>query len=259
MTKLLFSGKRCIGVEYRRGGATHRLLANREVVLCGGVYNSPQLLQLSGIGDPADLRAHGIEVLVDRPAVGRNYRDHMGAFLEYNCLEPVSLYRLFRPDRAIAALLRAKLFGTGPASVPPLEGGGMVATRPGLAAPDIELTFIPGLSIMASRKAQGRHGFIIAVLLLHPETTGSVRLRSSDPHDKPVIEPNFMAAPADVATMREGVKIARRIGCQPALSRYRGDPINLPDATIDDDDLDQFGARFVQLPLARDWNLSYGR
>ena len=108
-TRLRFQGTRCIGVDYRAESKMQTMTAARDVVLCGGAINSPQLLQLSGIGDAALLARHGIPVLLDRPDVGRNLRDHLGVYIQHRCLQPVSLYSLFRPDRAVFAVARAML------------------------------------------------------------------------------------------------------------------------------------------------------
>lgn len=240
VTRLLFEGKRCTGVEYQKGGGKHQASATRCVTLCGGVYNSPQILQLSGIGNTELLKTHGIEVVADRPEVGQHFQDHMGLFVEWQCLEPNTLYSLFRPDRAIMAVLRAKLFGTGPGAVIPLEAGALVRTRPELDAPDLQLTFVPGLSIATTRKLQREHGFLTSMVVLRPEGEGYVDIRSADPFDQPTIEPKYMQEEADVQTLRAGVRIVREIVSQPAMTRYRGAEIAPGEAVQSDKDIDDW-------------------
>jgi choline dehydrogenase len=221
-TALTFDGLRCTGVEYRQGGASHRLAARREVALCGGAINSPQLLQLSGIGDPALLAAHGIAVRLARPAVGGNLQDHLGVYIQHRCLQPVTLYALFRPDRAVRAVTQAMLFGTGPAASVPLEAGGFLRTRDDLDIPDIHMTFVPGLSLAATRAGQREHGFLTNFYQLRPRSRGSIAIRSADPLVPPRIMPNYLSDPEDRRVMRDGVRLVRRIVAQAPLAPYRG-------------------------------------
>ena len=146
-------------------------------MLAGGAINSPQLLQLSGIGDPAMLAQAGIETMRPSPAVGRNLQDHLGVYLTYAAKDPITLYALFRPDRALTAFARAYLFGTGPAAAVPLEAGGFLKTRPELDIPDIHITFVPGLNLETTRAGQGRHGYLISFYQLRPESRGEMCAR----------------------------------------------------------------------------------
>jgi choline dehydrogenase len=244
-TRLCFEGKRCVAVEYRQGGTIRKVKVRREAVLSAGVFNSPQLLQLSGIGGGELLRRHGIEMVADSPDVGRNFEDHCGLFVEYKCLQPVSLYSLFRPDRIATALLQAFFFGTGPASRIPLEAGGLLKTNPDLDAPDIQLTFVPGLSLATTRAGQREHGFLTSICILRPKSRGWVEIRSANPLDKPIIQPNYFSAPEDVATIREGAKLVRRIVAQSPLDPYRGAEITPGAAVQSDAELDAWVLRSV--------------
>jgi choline dehydrogenase len=212
---------RATGVVVDREGALLHVGARAEVILCGGAVNTPQLLMLSGIGDPAHLAAHGIAPVVAAPGVGRNLQDHLGVYLTYACRDPVTLYALFRPDRAALALLRAWAFGRGPAAAVPLEAGGFLKTDPALAEPDIHITFVPGLSLEATRKGQGRHGYLINFYQLRPDSRGAITLASPDPRAAPRIDPAYLSAEADVLCLRRGVRLARRIGENPALARHK--------------------------------------
>ncbi|MDP7344508.1 MAG: GMC family oxidoreductase N-terminal domain-containing protein, partial [Alphaproteobacteria bacterium] len=242
-TRLLVEGGRAVAVEYAaggRGGRKRTVHAAREVILCGGTVNSPALLQFSGIGDGAMLKALGIPLTAELPGVGENLQDHLGAYVQNHCLEPVTLYRLFRADRALLALLRVWLFGSGPAASVALEAGGFLRTRPELEIPDIQITFIPGLSLDTTRDKQGRHGFLTHFYLARPASRGRVTIASADPFAAPRIEPNSMAEAADRRVMRDGVRLVRNIMAQAAFTRYRGAEISPGAGTDSDDGIDDW-------------------
>jgi choline dehydrogenase len=239
VARVLFEGRRATGVVAAPHGQSRIVRARREVILAGGAINTPQLLHLSGIGPAATLRAAGVTPLIDAPGVGRNLQDHLGVYLTFAARDPVTLYGLMRPDRAAAALFTAWAFGRGPATAVPLEAGGFLRTRPDLAIPDIHITFVPGLNLETTRKGQGRHGYLINFYQLRPESRGEIAITSPDPRVPPRIDPNYLAAEADRRTLRDGVRLAARIGDDPALARHRKDHISprpadlASDATID--------------------------
>ncbi|MCW6512556.1 GMC family oxidoreductase [Lichenifustis flavocetrariae] len=222
VSALTIENGRCTGVTYRAGGETHVVKARCEVALCGGAINSPALLQRSGIGDAALLNSLGIDVVRHVPEVGRNLQDHLGVYLHWQCLQPVTLYRVFRPDVAVRAVLQALLFGTGVGAAVPLEAGGFLRTRPELDIPDIHVTFVPGLSLAATRAGQRRHGFLTNFYLLRPKSRGHLAIRSRDPAEPPVIVPGYLSDDADIAAMRDGVRLIRRLVEQAPLDAYRG-------------------------------------
>ena len=233
--KVLLSEGRATGIEVIRNGARQMVQARREIVLAGGAINSPQLLQLSGIGPGRALSAAGVTPLIDSPQVGRNLQDHLGVYLTYECRDPITLYRLFRPDRAAWAMLQAVLLGTGHATAVPLEVGGFLRTRSDCDIPDIHITFVPGLSLETTQKGQGRHGYLINFYQLRPESRGEIVITSPDPAQPPRIDPNYLAAPADRYCMRDGVRLARRIGENPALARHRKADMSPVAADLTDD------------------------
>ncbi|MCX5577703.1 GMC family oxidoreductase [Kaistia terrae] len=235
-TKIVLENGRATGLELSRDGQAMSVSAKREVILSGGAINSPQLLQLSGIGDPAALKHVGIEPRVDNPEVGRNLQDHLGVYLKYRCKEPITLYSMFRPDRAALAGLQALLFGKGPATSIPLEAGGFLKTRPELDIPDIHITFVPGLNLETTRAGQGQHGYLINFYQLRPESRGEVRIASADPTQPPTIDPNYLDASADRRCMRDGVRLAQRIGANPVLARHDAGAISPLAADLADDD-----------------------
>jgi choline dehydrogenase len=220
-TKVILEGRRAVGVEVLRDGEVRTVRARGEVILAGGAINSPQLLQLSGIGPGAVLQRAGVPVVHDLPGVGQNLQDHLGVYLTYACNAPVTLYGLFRPDRALVALARALLAGTGPMAAVPLEAGGFLRTRADLAIPDIHITFVPGLSLETTQKGQGQHGYLINFYQLRPESRGEIAIESGDPARPPRIDPRYLEAEADRICLRDGVRLAARIGANPALARYQ--------------------------------------
>ena len=231
VSRVLIERNRAIGVDYvSRGGETVRVHATREVVLAGGVINSPQLLMLSGIGDPAELRAHGIDVKVPLAAVGKNLQDHLSAGLIYARKEPGKFHRAMRLDRIARELAKAYLFGTGFASDVP---GGIVAflkTEAGAKLPDIQFLFNAGS--MAAKPylppllPAFPDTFGCRVALLRPESRGRVELASADPRTPPRIRQNFLAVEDDLKVLRAGMHMAREVGRQNsarAVCRCRDD------------------------------------
>lgn len=232
-----FEGHRARGVAFDVAGETNTAFARREVILCGGAVNSPMLLMHSGIGPAAHLQGFGIAPLVDAPEVGANLQDHLGAYTAFHCLQPVSLNHLMRPDHAAAAYLKAVLFRRGPGAQIPIQGCAFLRTRDDLAAPDVQITLVPGLlnRIVAFRPT---HGFLIHVYQLRPASRGSITLSSANPMDKPVIAANYLSDPEDLVTLRRGVRLARSLAHRPSFDPYRGAEI-APGRNIEaDDELD---------------------
>ena len=214
-SRVLIEKDRAAGVEYRKGGNPHTARAAREVVLAGGTYNSPQLLMLSGVGPAETLRRHGIETVIDRPAVGENLQEHVNTFATFSCSRPISDDPALRFDRMAGAVARWLALKTGPAASLPLECAGFLRVRPGSERPDIELLASPvgpdaHLWFPGIRKPLG-HRLSCRIAVLHPESRGRVTLRSADPADPPRIFWNLFDRPADLETLREGVKTVRRI------------------------------------------------
>jgi 4-pyridoxate dehydrogenase len=224
-TRVLLQGARAVGVEYVKNGQATRIEAAREVILAGGAFSTPQLLMLSGIGPADHLNAIGIRPVVDLP-VGRNLQDHLAVFIMFARPKAGPFRDAMRFDRMALAMLRAYLFGTGPATVVPGGLHAFVKSRPDLAVPDIEFMF-RGAPFDAHLwfplvKPAYMDGFGIRPTLLHPDSRGEVRLRSSNPRDPPCITGNFLSAPGDLARLREGFKRAREVANQAPLAPFRG-------------------------------------
>ena len=236
--RLVFEGRRCVGATYRERGQRREIRARREVILSAGTINSPQVLQLSGVGAPEHLRSLGIDVVLESPDVGRNLQDHAGVYVQMACTQPVALYGLLRPDRAALACLRAYLFGTGPGTSIALEAGGFARSREGLDAPDLQITFIPGLTLDVTRKQQSRHGFLAHCYQLRPESRGEIRITSADARRPPAIHANTLAEETDRRVMRDAVGFARRIMAQAPFEPYRGHEIAPGKSAQTDDEID---------------------
>lgn len=244
VTRILVEGGRAVGVEYVKDGGTVVVRAEREVILSGGVINTPQLLMLSGIGDPGELRAHGIAAKVDLPGVGKNLQDHVSTILTYRRAEPGPFQRMMRLDRIGPAILQAYFLGKGFASDVP---GGITAflkSEAGLEAPDIQflLTAAPfgAHPWLPPFRQPFADGFACRVVLLHPESRGHVRLASADPTAAPVIQQNFLGAEADWRALRAGIRMARDVAAQPSMRAFVGAEIGPGPGKTSDADIDAY-------------------
>jgi choline dehydrogenase len=174
--------------------------------------------------------------VAESKGVGQNLQDHLTVYVQHLCTQPVTFLSMFRPRAAPMALLRAALFGTGPAAAFPLEAGGFVKTRPELEIPDIQFHFLPGLG--PDMGGLHTHGFFSNICCLRPESRGWVRARSTDPTSAPAIHTNFLSAPNDIRTIRDGVKILRKVFSQTDFDPLRGDEKTPGPEVTTDDELD---------------------
>jgi choline dehydrogenase-like flavoprotein len=223
--RVTMQGTRATGVEYEKGGQVLCATAEREVILCGGAFNSPQLLMLSGIGPADHLRSVGIEPRIDLP-VGKNLQDHLAVLIMFARNDSSEFRENMRLDRMSLAMLRAYLFGSGPATVVPGGLHAFIKTRPELAVPNIEFMFRgapPEAALwFPGWKKRYPEGYGIRPCLLHPDSRGEVLLRSSNPRDPIKIVTNFFSAPNDLPSLRQGFKIAREVAAKPPLAPFRG-------------------------------------
>jgi len=223
-TRIVLDAARAVGIEYRHKRRSVAARAEREVILAGGVINSPQLLMLSGIGDPAELAAHGIETQVPLPGVGKNLQDHISAGPSWTRREPGAFHERMRIDRILRALVQARYRGEGPAADLP---GGIMAflkSRPDAALPDIQLLFnaapMTAHPYLAPFRRAYADGFACRAVLLRPESRGELRLASADPAAAPRIRQNFLSTETDRRTLRDGIRMVRAIAAQPAMREF---------------------------------------
>jgi choline dehydrogenase-like flavoprotein len=219
--RILFDRGRAIGLEVEKDDARRTLSARREIVLCAGATNSPQLLMLSGIGPQDHLREMGIDLVHDLPGVGAHLQDHptVHVAMENPSAESYAVSAKALP-RVIASPFKYLFNRGGMLASNVAECGGFLCTD-GTGRPDIQITFLVGLKLDA-RAIPRRHGYMGLIQLLRPRSAGSVRLASNRPEDKPVIDPNFFADPYDMKTLIAGFREARRIFAQPALAPMTG-------------------------------------
>ena len=223
--RVTFDGRRASGIAYTRGGVAATVVAH-EIILCGGAVNSPQLLMLSGVGPAAHLAGVGVPVVADRSEVGGNLQDHLDVQVQWHCTQKVTLNSNAHALAKIMALGKWLFGKTGNASYIPTPAGAFVATREGLAAPDIQLHFMPVISSPHGRDSlAAQHGYQIHVCQLRPESRGTIRLASNDALAAPLIDPNYLDRAEDVETLAKGVAIARRIGAAAAFDAYRGQEV----------------------------------
>jgi choline dehydrogenase len=219
-TKLILDGGRAVGVEFQHGGTRHELRARREVVLCGGAINSPQLLMLSGVGDRELLADHGIEAVVHAPEVGRNLADHLCVPMGFDA-DCDTLFAAEKPRQLVNYLLRRRGMLTSNVG----EAYGFVRSRADLAVPDLELIFAPAPFFDEGvGDPYPRDAIAMGPVLLKPKSRGTVTLRSADPFDKPVIDPQYLSDPAgqDRDALLAGLRITAEIAQTAAMRAVLG-------------------------------------
>ena len=219
--RIVFEGRRAQAVEYRQAGALKRARARRKILISGGAFNSPQLLQLSGVGPAELLRRHGIEVVLDVPGVGHDLQDHMQVRIIMRCSRPITLNDIVNnPVRKILTGMQYAALRTGPLTIAAGTSGAFFKTNPRLSTPDIQVHFLPFSTDKMGERLHSFSGFTASVCQLRPESRGSLRIRSADPTAAPEIRINYLSTETDRAANVEGLKILRKILSAPALTPY---------------------------------------
>lgn len=219
--RILFDGRRAVGVEYRQGVEVKTARARKEILVSSGAYNSPQLLQLSGVG-PADLlRKYGIDVVLDMQGVGNDLQDHLQVRVVMRCAQKITLNDIVNhPVRRVLAGARYAAFRTGPLTIAAGTSGAFFKTNPRLATPDIQVHFLPFSTDKMGEKLHPFSGFTASVCQVRPESRGTLRIKSADPAVPPEIRINYLATETDRTANVEGLKILRRILHAPALKPF---------------------------------------
>ncbi|MEX0344360.1 MAG: GMC family oxidoreductase [Rhizobiaceae bacterium] len=220
--RIVFAGNRATGVEYARGNQHKTVQADSEIIVTSGAVGTPKLMMLSGIGPAAHLGEHGIEVVHDLPGVGENLNDHFGIDIVAELTGHYSLDKYNKWHWAAWAGAQYYLFNSGPVTSNVVEGGVFWFADKSRPVPDLQFHFLAGAGAEAGVPSvpKGSSGITLNSYTLRPKSRGTVRLRSSDPADLPVVDPNFLAEPDDLKTSVEGVKISREIFSQPSLQKY---------------------------------------
>lgn len=220
--RLLLQDGRAVGVEVKRNGKVENIRARREVALCGGAFNSPQLLMLSGIGDPDELARHGIPVQHALPGVGKNLQDHLDFIISCKSGH-TDLFGLGLAGGVALtkAILEWRKTGKGMIATPFAEGAGFIKSSPELSRPDLQLHFVISMVDDHARKLHLGYGFSCHVCVLRPRSRGEVGLFDADPESAPRIDPRYLSDEADAALLLKGTRLMRRIMHAPALAKYR--------------------------------------
>jgi choline dehydrogenase len=220
-TRIAFDGRRASGVSYRHRGAARTAIARREVLLCAGALQTPQLLQLSGVGPEALLRSFDISVVHDLPGVGENLQDHLQARVIYECTRPITT------NDDLASFWRTMGMGIdylftrdGPMAVGINQGGIFARACPDATTPDVQFHIATLSSDMAGSPTHTFSGFTMSVCQLRPQSRGWVRIRSADPLTAPAMQANYLSTQADRETLIAGIRLARQLAATGALSPY---------------------------------------
>jgi choline dehydrogenase len=232
--RVAFRGRRAVAVDFDLRGSGRRA-RGAEIILCGGAFNSPQALQLSGIGASPHLEGLDIEVVADVPGVGENLQDHLEVYVQYACTQPVSMAPALLYRNRPQVFLEWLLFHRGPGATNHFEAGGFARSNDEVDYPNLMFHFLP-LAIRYDGSAPaGGHGYQVHIGPMYADTRGSVRIRSTDPYEKPALRFNYLSTPTDRREWVEAVRIARRILNQPAFAPYNGGELS-PGADVSSDE-----------------------
>jgi choline dehydrogenase len=244
-TKVQLKNGQARAVECTIEGKPSVIRATREIILSGGPINNPQLLMLSGIGDEQELRAHGIEVVRHLPGVGKNLQDHLSLYLQFSCIQPVTLNGI-TPLKKLALGMRWMLTRDGLGATNHFECGAFIRSKAGVKRPNIEIHFLPVAVREKDDPLARQHGFQVDVGPTKSKSVGSITLRSSDPFDHPKITFNYMSQEEDWEEMRACVRLTREIVQQPAFDQFRGAEVTPGSTVTSDEQLDEFIAGAVE-------------
>ena len=240
-SRLLFEGRRAVGVEYFIGDQLRSARANAEVIVASGVFNSPQLLQLSGVGPSTLLNSLGIAVIADMPGVGNGLADHYSSRIVFRCREPITLNDVvYSWSGKIAAGLRYGFTRRGYLALSAIASGCFLRAHPSSATPDVQCSIALYSGDVAAGVLHRFSGVTGVCTLLRPESRGYVRIKSADPHEAPAINPNYLATAKDRETIVAGVKAMRHIFQAPAMARYIAEEFEPGPQCASDDDLLDF-------------------
>jgi len=239
-TKIIIEAGRAVGVEYHRNGQSHVVRARQEVILSAGVFNTPKLLQLSGVGAPDTLRAAGVEVLHELPGVGRNLQDHLAVGYKVRSSQPVSLYSHMRPMGALKAAGSYVGSRSGPLTTSGIETGSFLKVMPESPGPDVQYHFVPMLYGKQGHELAREHGYQAYGNVARPHSRGTVSIASSSPFDPPMIDLNYLGDRRDRDILRESLRVSRDIFAQPAFDLYRGEEVGPGRGNWSERDLDAY-------------------
>ncbi|MCG8316617.1 MAG: choline dehydrogenase [Pseudomonadales bacterium] len=222
VSKILCENNQAHSVRYIQHKRVKEAIAAKEVIVCAGAVQTPQILLLSGIGDQQDLNHYDINVVKHLPGVGKNLQDHLDVGVQHFCTKPVTLFNQTKLHNKVLTLMQYLLFKKGLGATNGLEAGGFLKTDPKLKRPDVQLHFIPAFMLDHAREDGPDHGYMLHVCQLRPESRGYVALNSVDPKAPPAIQPNYLSSSKDIDVLVKAVKIARTIFAASSFDPYRG-------------------------------------
>lgn len=235
VSQILFDGTRAIGVEYTQGRNAPAEVYGKEIILCGGAINSPQLLQLSGVGNAAELEKLGIDVVKDLPGVGENLQDHLEVYIQYACKQPVSMQPSLAKWKRPYIGAQWLFLRSGPAATNHFEGGGFVRSNDEVKYPNLMFHFLPVAIRYDGSAPTGGHGYQVHVGPMYADTRGSVKITSTDPRQHPAIRFNYLSTETDRKEWVEAVRVARKILNQSALDPFNDGEIS-PGPSVETDE-----------------------
>ena len=239
VTQVIFDGKKAVGVKVTRPNGKREEILGDEIILCGGSINSPQLLQLSGVGNAQELSELGISVVHDLPGVGENLQDHMEVYVQYSCKQPVSVYPALKWYNKPWVGLQWLLFKKGPAASNHFEGGGFARSNQDVKYPNLMFHFLPVAIRYDGTSPSGGHGYQVHIGPMYSDARGSVKIKSADPFEHPAIRVNYLSTNQDRREWVEAIRLARKILNQPAFEPFNGGEIQPgPGVETDQDILD---------------------
>ena len=239
VNRIVFDGKRAVGVEYGRGGlagsTAPQTVYGKEIVLCGGAINTPQLLQLSGVGNAAELQALGVDVVADLPGVGANLQDHLEVYVQYACKKPVSLQPSLAVWRRPFIGAQWLFLRSGPGATNHFEGGGFLRSNDEVAYPNLMFHFLPVAIRYDGSSPAGGHGYQVHVGPMYSDARGTVKITSTDPRVHPALRFNYLSTDQDRREWVEAIRVARRILNQPAMAEFNDGEIS-PGPSVESDE-----------------------
>ncbi len=239
VNKILFEGKKAVGVEYSKKGKTFSVKANAEIILSAGAINSPQILMNSGIGDYSELNKHGIDILHELKGVGKNLQDHYAVVNSFNCTQPITLHKSASFLKTQMSGLKYLLFGTGDAAFPPTSAGAFFKSSPEKDIPDTQIHYASfhSTDLHGRDGIDSNHGFSGVICILRPQSRGHLELKSANPDDAPLMFPNYLSEEQDLIDTRNATRETIRVFMQAAFDEYRGDRSKPGlDVNVDNDD-----------------------
>ena len=248
VTRILFQGTRAVGVEYTRGRQRHRVRAG-EVVSCGGAINSPQLLQLSGVGNADELRALGVEVVHDLPGVGEHLQDHLEVYIQYACKQPVSVAPYMKLRYRPWIGFQWLFFRSGPGATNHFEAGGFVRGDDDVAYPNLMFHFLPIAVRYDGSAPASDHGYQVHIGPMYSDARGSVKIKSTDPSAHPALRFNYLSTEQDRREWVEAVTVARDILNQPAFDPFNAGELSPGPSVASDEEILDWVARDAETAL----------